>query len=93
MLFPDTAANVAASVIEIELLKPADVLQRMLLSENQVELSQPVLATDACIDVEKNPRYAPVTDTCAAPVDGKFMNAHDDIAGGKPSTTVKDEML
>ena len=52
LLFPDIAANVAASDIELELLKPADDLQRMLLSETQLELSQPVLAMDARIDVE-----------------------------------------
>ena len=38
LLFPDIAANVAASDIELELLKPADDLQRMLLSETQLEL-------------------------------------------------------
>jgi hypothetical protein len=31
-------ANAAESDIEMELLKPADALQRMLLSENQLEL-------------------------------------------------------
>ena len=36
--FPDIAANVAVSDMELELLNPADDLQQMLLSDTQLEL-------------------------------------------------------
>jgi hypothetical protein len=52
-----------------------------------------VLATDARIDVEKNEKYAPVTNTSAAPVDGTFLVVQDDITAGRSSGTFKDEMV
>ena len=36
--FPDIAANVAVSDMELKLLNPAEDLQQMLLSETQLEL-------------------------------------------------------
>ena len=51
--FPDIAANVAVSNMDLEeLLNPADDLQQIELSETQLELWQSVLAMDARIDVE-----------------------------------------
>ena len=93
LLFNDIPTNVAASDFEIELLKPADALQRTKLSETQFELSQPVLAMDARIDVERSPKSAPVAKTRAAPEDGKFVVALDNIVGGRRSGTCTDEML
>ena len=90
---PDIEENVAASNIEVELLKPADVLQQIKLSETHIELSQPVLAMEARKDVEKSPKSTPVAETSAAPVDGEFLVALEDIEGGWHSGTCTDEML
>jgi hypothetical protein len=48
---------------------------------------------DARNDVEKRPKSAPVTETSAEPVDGKFLDVLEDIAGERPSSTCIDEIL
>ena len=46
-----------------------------------------MLAMDARIDVEQRPKSAPDTEISDEPVDGKFLDVLDEIAGRRRSST------